>query len=245
MNEEEFEKRNKKFIKKMGKKESLKKLSNKWIMESSLDEYSYHFRWLGLPIIQFPQDIVGLQEIIWKIKPELIIETGIARGGSLIFSASMLQLIGKGSVLGIDIDIRKENKKNILNHPLYKRIKMIEGSSIDQTVIDKVNKIAKNKKNILVILDSNHTHDHVLSELNAYSKLVKKGSYVIVFDTRIEDIPNKYSKKLMKGNWNKKDNPKTAVHEFLKENKRFKIDYEFENKLLITVAPDGFLKCIK
>ena len=245
MIEKEFEKRNIKSIKKMGENESLKKLSNKWIMESSLHEYSYHFRWLGVPIIQFPQDIVGLQEIIWKIKPELIIETGIARGGSLIFSASMLQLIGKGSVVGGDIDIRKENKDIILKHPLYKRIKMIEGSSIDKTVISKVNKIAKNKKNILVILDSNHTHEHVLAELNAYSKLVKKGSYVIVFDTRIADIPDKYSKKLMNGNWDKKNNPKTAVHQFIKENKRFKIDYDIENKLLITVAPDGFLKCIK
>ena len=245
MIEKEFEIRNKKFIKKMGKNEQLKKLSNKWMMESSLDEYSYHFRWLGLPIIQFPQDIIGLQEIIWEIKPDLIIETGIARGGSLIFSASMLQLMGKGSVLGIDVDIRKENKEKILKHPLNKRIKMIEGSSIDKIVINKVNKIAKNKKKILVILDSNHTHEHVLSELKAYSKLVKKGSYVIVFDTRIADIPDIYSKKLMNGNWNKKNNPKTAVHEFLKENKRFEIDYGMENKLLITVAPDGFLKCIK
>ncbi len=245
MIEKEFEKRNKRNIKKMGKNKSLKKLSNKWMMESSLDEYSYHFRWLGLPIIQFPQDIVGLQEIIWEIKPDLIIETGIARGGSLIFSASMLQLIGKGSVLGIDVDIRKENKEKILKHPLNKRIKMIEGSSIDKAVINKVNKIAKNKKKILVILDSNHTHDHVLSELKAYSKLVKKGGYLIVFDTVIEDIPKKYSKKLINGNWSKKDNPKTAVHEFLKINKRFKIDEDVENKLLITVAPDGFLKCIK
>jgi len=245
MIEKEFERRNKKFIKKMGKNTSLKKLSNKWMMESSLDEYSYHFRWLGLPIIQFPQDIVGLQEIIWQIKPDLIIETGIARGGSLIFSASMLQLIGKGNVLGIDIQIRKENKEKILKHPLSKRIKMIEGSSIDETVIKKVNEIAKNKKNILIILDSNHSHEHVLSELKAYSRLVKKGGYVIVFDTRIEDIPDKYSKQLMKGNWNKKDNPKTAVYEFLKGNRRFEIDHDFENKLLITVAPDGFLKCIK
>jgi len=240
MIEKEFEKRNKKFVEKMGKNESLKKLSNKWMMESSLDEYSYHFRWLGLPIIQFPQDIVGLQEIIWEVKPDLIIETGIARGGSLIFSASMLQLIGKGSVLGIDVDIRKENREKILKHPLSKRIKMIEGSSIDEKVIDKVNEIAKNKKRILVILDSNHSHNHVLSELKAYSKLVKKGSYLIVFDTVIEDIPEKYAKKLINGNWSKKDNPKTAVHEFLKDNKRFEIDKHVENKLLITVAPDGF-----
>ena len=132
-----------------------------------------------------------------------------------------------------------------MKHPLYKRIKMIEGSSTDKMVINKVNKIAKNKKKILVILDSNHTHEHVLAELNAYSKLVKKGSYVIVFDTLIQDVSNKYAKKLMKGNWSKKDNPKTAVHEFLKTNNRFQIDKDKEDKLLITVAPDGFLKCIK
>ena len=245
MNERKFDERNKKFVKKLGENKSLKKLSNKWMVESSLDEYSYHFKWLGRPIIQFPQDIVALQEIIWNIKPDLIIETGIARGGSLIFSASILELLGKGKVLGIDIEIRKENMKKILEHPLSKRIKMIEGSSIDENTINQVYKVAKKYKKIMVILDSNHSHNHVLSELKVYSKLVKKGSYLIVFDTVIEDIPKKYSKKLIKGNWSKTDNPKTAVREFLKENKRFKIDKEIEDKLLITVGPEGFLKCIK
>ena len=245
MNERKFDERNKKFVKKLGENKSLKKLSNKWMVESSLDEYSYHFKWLGRPIIQFPQDIVALQEIIWNIKPDLIIETGIARGGSLIFSASILELLGKGKVLGIDIEIRKENMKKILEHPLSKRIKMIEGSSIDENTINQVYKMVKKYKKIMVILDSNHSHNHVLSELKAYSKLVKKGSYLIVFDTVIEDIPKKYSKKLIKGNWSKTDNPKTAVREFLKENKRFKIDKEIEDKLLITVGPEGFLKCIK
>ena len=245
MNERKFDERNKKFVKKLGENKSLKKLSNKWMVESSLNEYSYHFKWLGRPIIQFPQDIVALQEIIWNIKPDLIIETGIARGGSLIFSASILELLGKGKVLGIDIEIRKENMKKILEHPLSKRIKMIEGSSIDENTINQVYKMAKKYKKIMVILDSNHSHNHVLSELKAYSKLVKKGSYLIVFDTVIEDIPKKYSKKLIKGNWSKTDNPKTAVREFLKENKRFKIDKEIEDKLLITVGPEGFLKCIK
>jgi cephalosporin hydroxylase len=245
MNERKFDERNKKFVKKLGENKSLKKLSNKWMVESSLDEYSYHFKWLGRPIIQFPQDIVALQEIIWNMKPDLIIETGIARGGSLIFSASILELLGKGKVLGIDIEIRKENMKKILEHPLSKRIKMIVGSSIDENTINQVYKVAKKYKKIMVILDSNHSHNHVLSELKAYSKLVKKGSYLIVFDTVIEDIPKKYSKKLIKGNWSKTDNPKTAVREFLKENKRFKIDKEIEDKLLITVGPEGFLKCIK
>ena len=148
-------------------------------------------------------------------------------------------------MLGIDIEIRKENMKKILEHPLSKRIKMIEGSSIDENTINQVYKMAKKYKKIMVILDSNHSHNHVLSELKAYSKLVKKGSYLIVFDTVIEDIPKKHSKKLIKGNWSKTDNPKTAVREFLKENKRFKIDKEIEDKLLITVGPEGFLKCIK
>ncbi len=245
MDEKTFKKRNRDHIKKLGQNKSLKKLSNKWMMESSLLEYSYHFSWLGRPIIQFPQDIIALQEIIWKIKPDLIIETGIARGGSLIFSASILELIGKGRVLGIDIEIRKENFRKIVKHRLSKRIKMLEGSSIDKDIISQVYKIANKNKKILVILDSNHSHDHVLSELNAYSKLVKKGSYLIVFDTSINDIPKKYSKKLMSGNWSKENNPKTAVREFLRYNNRFNVDKEIENKLLITVAPDGYLKCIK
>ena len=245
MDEKTFEKRNRDNIKKTGQNKDLKKLSNKWMMESSLLEYSYHFSWLGRPIIQFPQDIIALQEIIWKVKPDLIIETGIARGGSLIFSASMLELIGNGQVLGIDIEIRKENFRKIVKHRLSKRIKMLEGSSIDEEIINQVYKIASKNKKILVMLDSNHSHEHVLAELDAYSKLVKKGSYLIVFDTIIDDIPKKYSKKLIKGNWNKNNNPKTAVHEFLKHNNRFKVDSEIENKLLITVAPDGYLKCIK
>lgn len=245
MNHKNFEKRNKDFIRKQGINKSLKKLSNKWMMESSLYEYSYHFSWLGHPIIQFPQDIIALQEIIWRIKPDLIIETGIARGGSLIFSASILELLGKGKILGIDIQIRKENLKRILEHPLSKRIKMIEGSSIDGNIIKKVYKISEKSKKILLILDSNHSYNHVLSELNAYSKLVKKGSYIVVFDTRIDDIPKKYSKILMKGNWSNRNNPKIAVYEFLKQNKRFEIDNAIADKLLITVAPDGFLRCIK
>ena len=178
-------------------------------------------------------------------KPDLIIETGIARGGSLILSASILQLIGKGNVVGIDVDIRKQNRREIEKHPMFKRIKMIEGSSIDKKIINKVYALAKNKKQILVILDSNHTHEHVLKELEMYSPLVKKGSYLIAFDTVIDDISN--SKKLsnQKRPWGKGNNPKTAVKQFLKNNPRFIIDTNIENKLMITVAPSGFLKCIK
>lgn len=242
MTNKDFEKNNKKFIKLMGEDNSLKKLTHSWFSKSSKYEYSYHFTWLGRPIIQFPQDILALQEIIWKTKPDLIIETGIAHGGSLILSASILELIGKGRVVGIDINIREHNKKAIEKHPLFKRITMIENSSIDEKTVDKVYKIAKGKQKIIVILDSNHTHKHVLKELEMYSPLVNNGSYLIVFDTIINDMPSDFSNERP---WNKNNNPKTAVHEFLKNNDRFEIDKEMENKLLITVAPDGYLKCIK
>jgi cephalosporin hydroxylase len=226
----------------MGADKELNELSTKFITDSSKYKYSYHFTWLGRPIIQFPQDIIAIQEIIWEIKPDLVIETGIAHGGSLILSASILELIGHGKVLGIDIDIRDHNKKSIENHFLSKRIQMIEGSSIDKEIISKVEEIAKDQKKILVILDSNHTHEHVIKELELYSKFVKKDSYLVVFDTVIENMSED---SFPDRPWNKKNNPKTAVWEFLKNNDRFEIDKKIENKLLITVAPDGYLKCIK
>jgi cephalosporin hydroxylase len=211
-------------------------------MVSSLrNRYSYNFEWLGRPIIQYPQDIIALQEIVWNIKPDLIIETGIAHGGSLIFYASLLELIGKGEVLGIDIDIRKHNRKEIERHKMFKRIKMIEGSSTDERVIKEVEKIAKRHKKIMVCLDSLHTHKHVLEELNLYSKFVSPGSYLIAFDTIIEYMPKGFFKDRP---WDKGDNPATAVNEFLKKNKNFVIDEEIEDKLLITVAPNGYLKRI-
>jgi len=242
MTDIEFEKENKKNIDLMSKDPKLKKITRSWFDLAFKHQYSYHFTWLGRPIIQFPQDMIALQEIIWDVKPDIIIETGIAHGGSLIFSASMLQLIGRGKVIGIDIDIRKHNKDEIKKHPLYKRIKMIEGSSVDPKIIKKVFSAVKDKKKIMVFLDSNHTHEHVLKELEAYSSLVKKGSYIIVFDTMVEDMPkNSFPNRP----WSKKNNPKTAVREFLKKNKRFKVNKEFEEKLLITSSPDGFLQCME
>ncbi|MDC1023648.1 cephalosporin hydroxylase family protein [Nitrosopumilus sp.] len=247
MNEnEKFENHNKKIIKQMNKDVGFLNLSKKWLLQSLKHQYSYHFTWLGLPIIQYPQDIIATQEIIWNVKPDLIIETGIARGGSLIFSASILQMIGKGSVLGIDIDIRKHNKIAIKKHHLSKRITMIEGSSIDEKVVNKVKTIAKTKKRVMVFLDSNHTYEHVLKELELYSSLVKKGSYIIVFDTIIDDIPNNWwGKHISTRPWNKKNNPKSAVKDFVLKNNRFKIDHTIDNKILLTVAPSGFLKCTK
>jgi cephalosporin hydroxylase len=211
-------------------------------------KYAYNFFWLGVPIIQEPQDIQALQEIIWEVKPDLIIETGIAWGGSIIFSASMLTLleasgeIEKGDVIGIDIDIRSHNKAAILDHPLSKKITMLEGSSTDPEIINKVTELAKNKKKVMVCLDSNHTHDHVLAELKAYSPLISLGSYIIVQDTGVEDLP---AGSTSERPWGKGNNPKTAVWEFLKENDHFKIDKIIESKLILTGSPDGFLKRIK
>lgn len=211
-------------------------------------KYAYNFYWLGVPIIQTPVETQALQEIIWQVKPDLIIETGIAWGGSVVFSASMMTLleacgeIKNGHVIGVDIEIRPHNKKNLAIHPMSKKITMLEGSSIDPAIIAQVKKLAKNKKRILVHLDSNHTHKHVLEELRAYGPLVTKGSYCIVEDTGIEDDyeGTNQGKAFGKGN-----NPKTAVWAFMKENKNFKIDKELEHKLILTGAPDGYLKKVR
>ena len=242
MKDKKFDERNKKFEKTMSKDVEFKKLSQQWFDISLKYEYPYHFTWLGRPIIQYPQDILIIQELIKKIKPDLVIETGIARGGSLIFTASILELIGKGNVIGIDVDIRKHNREEIEKHPMFKRIKMIEGSSIDKKIVKKIFKLAERKKKILVLLDSSHTHSHVLEEPKSYSPLVNKGSYVVVFDTVLEDMPkNSFPNRP----WDKGDNPKTAVKEFVKKSNRFKIDVDIERKLMITSNPSGFLKCVK
>lgn len=228
-------------IEQQGNNTELLKVSSDFMKESIKAKYSYNFTWLGRPIIQYPQDIVAIQELIYQIQPDLIIETGIAHGGSLILHASICELIGKGEVLGIDIDIREHNKKEIENHRMFKRIKMIQGSSISSAVIDQVKELVKGKEKIMVILDSNHTHAHVLEELKLYSPFVTKNSYLLVFDTIVEDVPDQ----IVAGrSWGKNDNPKTAVWEFLKSNDSFIIDKKIENKLLLTVAPDGFLKRI-
>jgi cephalosporin hydroxylase len=215
-----------------------------FMQASTEPKYSYNFSWMGRPIIQYPQDMIAMQEIIWNMKPDLIIETGIAHGGSLIYYASLLEMIsisgfGDGKVLGIDIDIRDHNRKEIESHPMYKNIDMIQGSSISKEIIDQVKIRAEGKKRILVVLDSNHTHEHALEELIAYAPLVSKDSYCVVFDTLIEDMPaDSYPDR----SWGPGNNPKTAVWEYLKTHPEFEIDKSIQNKLLITVAPDGYLK---
>ncbi len=226
-----------------GKNESLKAAAKTFNDASNSNQYSYNFSWMGRPIIQYPQDMIAMQEIIWEVKPDLIIETGIAHGGSLIYYASLLELIGNGEVLGIDIDIRAHNKAEIEKHPMMKRIKMIEGSAISEETLSQVILAAEGKQKILVCLDSNHTHEHVLRELEMYAPFVSVGSYIVVFDTIVEDLPENYFNQ--KRPWGIGNNPKNAVFDFLKINSDFIIDESIDNKLLISVAPEGYLKRIK
>jgi cephalosporin hydroxylase len=239
----DFEERNSQFIERMGADEQLGELTREWFVAASRHEYSYHFTWMGRPIIQFPQDIIAAQEIIWSVRPDLIIETGIARGGSLIFSASMLELLGgDGLVVGVDVDIREHNRMEIERHPMAKRIRMIEGSSVDEGVVNEVSQFAAGRRVVLVMLDSNHTHEHVLREMELYSPLVTKGSYLIVYDTVVENMPDDI---YLDRPWNRTNNPRTAVREFLARDDRFENVREIENKLLITVAPGGYLRRVR
>ena len=218
-------------------------LSRIWLREITRHKYAYNFSWMGRPIIQFPQDMIAMQEIIWNIKSDLIIETGIAHGGSLIYYASLLEMMSiDGYVLGIDIDIRSHNREAIEAHPMSHRIQMLEGSSIDSKIVDEVATHAADKKSVLVVLDSNHTHEHVLAELNAYSPFVTKDSYMVVFDTLLEYMPDDL---VQDRNWGVGNNPGSAVNAFLAENSRFEIDRDTECKLLITVAPGGYLRCVE
>lgn len=241
----------------------------KFITDTLADKYSYNFSWQGRPIIQYPQDVVAMQELVWKVRPDLIIETGIAHGGSLIFSASMLALLdytdavlkgeplvpGKShrAVLGIDIDIREHNREAIKAHPLSGYIRMIQGSSVAPDIVERVRHEAAGFGRILVCLDSNHTHEHVLAELEAYAPLVSQGSYCVVFDTIIDDLG---AEAFTERPWGTGNSPKSAVHEYLArleaggytgvdgKNLRFEIDHAIEKRLIITVAPDGYLKRI-
>lgn len=233
-------------------------LSREWLAKSIDERYSYNFTWLGRPIIQYPQDICCVQELFWSIKPDLVIETGIAHGGSIVLSASLLALLdvceaieagvsidpakSKRKVVAVDIDIRAHNRAAIEAHPMASRIHMIEGSSIDPKIIEKVKRAGEGHERVLVLLDSMHTHSHVLAELEAYSPLVSIGSYIVVFDTIIEDMPRGYYKDRP---WDVGDNPRTAVFEFLRKNPHFEINRDVEKKLAITVARDGFLERVR
>jgi cephalosporin hydroxylase len=235
--------------------EGFKSLSRQWLRESMSKKYVYNYDWLGRPIIQYPQDMVAIQELVWTVRPDLIIETGIAHGGSLILSASMLAMLdmcdaiesgttidprkSARKVIGIDIDIRSHNRQAVEAHPMASRIQMVQGSSIAPEVVEQVRAAAAGYKTVMVFLDSMHTHAHVMGELQAYAPLVSRGSYCVVFDTFVEDMPPKF---FADRPWDVGDNPKTATRQWLASNPEFAVDHVMESRLMVTVAPDGFLK---
>lgn len=239
--EEQFEREVAENVRRLGEDVELQVLSTQWLLRTLPHRYSYNFSWMGRPIIQYPQDMVAMQEIIWRVQPDLIIETGIAHGGSLVYYASLCELIGKGEVLGIDIDIRAHNREAIEAHSMARRISMLQGSSIDPAIIAEVAKRAEGRRT-LVVLDSNHTHEHVLEELRAYAPLTSVGSYCVVFDTVVEDLPpGLYPERP----WDVGNNPKTAVNAYLAQTSDFEIDGAVDAKTLISVAPGGYLRRIR
>ena len=250
MYDKKFEIERSKIIKKNSSSKKFLNIVKKFNIEASLNKYTYNFNWLGVPIIQHPQDIVIMQELLYKVKPDLLIETGVARSGSLILYSSLLSLIHKKfKVIGVDIDIRKHARKVLKTHKYSKNIITFQGSSNDKQVLSKISKISKNYKKILVCLDSDHTHPHVLEELMNYSKFVSKNSYLVVFDTTqgtFDDTNiDKISKIYQYKPWGKSSNPLTAVKKFLKDDKKFIVDDELIKKALISNCYSGFLKKIK
>ncbi|MDO7909128.1 cephalosporin hydroxylase family protein [Pseudomonas monteilii] len=228
-------------IAEQGQSQTLKQLARDFYDESAKHKYTYHFSWMGRPIIQLPQDMIAMQELVWRIQPDLIIECGVAHGGSIIYYASLLQLLGHGEVLGIDVDIRAHNRQAIESHPMAHRITLFEGSSVDLTMVERVRAHAQGKR-VMVVLDSNHTHAHVLEELRHYAPLVSVDSYCVVMDTVVEDMP---ADAFPDRPWGHGDNPKTAVWAFLEENGDFQIDQTVQDKLLLTVASDGYLRRVR
>jgi len=224
----------------MAANRELGRITREWFDAASRAEYSYHFRWLGVPIIQFPQDVMAIQEILWTVKPSLVVETGIAHGGSLLLSASILELLGgHGRVVGVDVDVRDHTRKVLDEHPLAHRIIWLEGSSVDPSVVDEIRSHARAMAPVVVILDSNHSAAHVKAELAAYSDLVTPGSYLIVLDTVVEFLPDD----VLGGRpWGPGNSPWTAVREFLADSAPFDVDREVSDKLQVTAAPDGYLR---
>lgn len=221
----------------MYSKEGLDFLSNLWIKSAAEHRLMYEPTWLGRPVIQFPTDIVAIQELIWKVQPDIIVETGVAHGGSLVLSASILELLGKGKVVGVDVEIRPHNRVAIEEHPLAHRIELIEGSSIADETLVAVKKAIGDAKSVVVFLDSNHTEAHVLQELELYGQLVTSGSYIVAHDGAqawVWDIPRG------KPEW-QNDHPLTAIHKFLETHPEFTSESHW-TQLGITSSPDGWLK---
>jgi cephalosporin hydroxylase len=229
-------------ISELSRSQDLQDMGVKLMRDSAPHRYAYNFDWLGIPAIQLPTDLIAMQEIIWAYKPEVIIETGVAHGGSLVFYASMLSLLGNnGFVVGVDIEIRKHNRDVLESHPMYDKIKLVEGSSTSPDTLAKIQALVGNRR-ALVILDSDHSRDHVLQELYAYEQFVAVGGYIVVMDTTLEDQPDNF---IVNRPWDKLNNPKTAVREFLNSRAgHWLADRKIDGKLLMTVCREGFLQKI-
>lgn len=239
---DEFEKSKRESADAMRRDTELMDMAREVFIRSDRHNYAYQWTWLGVPIIQVPSDIIALQEIIWETKPDVIVETGVAWGGSIVFQASILELIGKGEIIGIDITIPEKNRKAMAPYAFSKRINLIEGSSIDDDVFGQVKARISPGSTVMVVLDSNHTHDHVLAELRLYGPLVTSGQYLICADTVVEDIPAQDHRPRP---WGPGDNPKTALLAYLTETDRFERDAYMNDKLLLTCSDGGYLRCTK
>lgn len=228
-------------IERMARDPEVDRLGIAFLEMTYTHKYYLNFKWLGRPIVQYPQDIMALQEVVWNLKPTLIIETGVAHGGSLILYASLLELIGEGRVLGVEVELRDHNRSAILAHPMARRIDLLDGSSVDPAVVADVSARANGHERVMVVLDSYHTHEHVLAELRAYSPLVKKGGSLVVFGTSVSRVGSHVD---LQRAWTNVRNPKTALDEFFAENDRFAVDRAISDKLVLTDAPGGYLRCI-
>jgi len=213
-----------------------------FLIHSDRYKYGYYWTWLGLPIIQMPEDIVLTQELLWETKPDFVIEAGIAWGGSLAMYAAFQEIQGFGHVFGIDLTIPEHNRQAIMDTPVSKRITLIEGSSSDPETFAKVSAHIPKGSNILLVLDSNHTHEHVLAELNLWSPLVQVGNYIIVSDTIVEEVPEQ---KHRPRPWRPGNNPMTGMLEFLSQNDRFDLRNSYSDRAFASFNPSGYLKCIK
>ncbi|NGQ89451.1 cephalosporin hydroxylase [Rhodobacter sp. HX-7-19] len=226
----------------LGKDKEVFDASTNFMLKLDPYDYSYLWTWMGVPIIQMPADILATQEVIWATQPDIIIETGVARGGSVLFMASLLQLIGKGQVIGVDIDIRAHNRDTIENHPMSHRVTLVEGGSTAPETLAAVKALIPEGARVMVILDSDHSRDHVLAECRAYAPLVTEGCYMVVADTMIghvdeSDAPRKRSKLWFKGN-----EPLTALRMFLSENASFEVDEVLNGKLVLSSSPGGYIR---
>ena len=231
----------------IGTQEAFSAISQAWLRAGWDTKYVYSFAWMGRPIIQLPEDMIRIQEVIYRIKPDVIIETGVAHGGSLVFYATLCKAMDRGRVIGIDIEIRPHNRKAIEAHEFFEYVTLVEGDSVDEHVVDTVKSLVDSGEKVIVILDSNHTKQHVLSELRAYSELVSVGSYIVACDGIMENLVGA-PRSSEDWSWN---NPKAAAEEFVKENDSFVIEepsFPFNEGIIterVTYWPSAFLRRIK